>query len=167
MNPIDVYFKIKSAQSTESISYTSSIEALNYYLAFLRTAYIVHQTSHWKCTGKEFYGNHLMFDGLYTKAQKSVDKVAEKIIGNFGNEALNHVNQCALIHKLYEGYCSENHLENSLKVEMDFKEISEKTYKTLKSGTGLELTLGIDDLIMSIQEKTETNIYLLKQASKS
>ena len=58
------------------------------YTAFLRSLYLIHQNSHWLSKGHNFYGNHIMFQRLYESAQTNADKAAEKLIGLYGNAAI-------------------------------------------------------------------------------
>ena len=53
-------------------------------------------------------------------------------------------------------------LEKALKAEENFQFALKKTYQELKKSG--EMTLGLDDLIMSIANTHETHIYLLKSA---
>lgn len=161
-NPLDLYEdmkagRIKLAQKQED---SVTIKLLNQYLAILRIAYMVHQHSHWKCKGTGFYGNHLLFQRLYEDAQTRADEAAEKLIGLFGNEALDHAAQLPLMNELCE-YHSDNFMENSLNVEKKFAIIAEDMYNRIK-GVG-EMSLGLDDMIMSHISQSETAQYLIKQ----
>jgi len=167
MNPIDIYFdlknkKIKTAQENDEVDDVSSAEALNYYIGFLRLVYMIHQNSHWKCKCENFYANHLLFERLYESAQKRLDKTAEKLIGIFGNDAMDTSKHSTLINKMCEKYSGPDHVENSLKAEQDFCQISEKTFELIKENGNM--SLGLDDLIMANHNKSETAIYLLKQS---
>lgn len=128
------------------------------YVAFLRALYLIHQESHWKA--KE-YGNHLLFQRLYEGIQESADVAAEKVIGLFGDIP----NQTQLINGIKSKFTVENPLENSLRAEKAFLDLSKKTYDQLKNSESL--TLGLDDLIMNLASKSEVHVYLLQQALKT
>ena len=143
----------------------NSIEELcGYYIALLRTAYLIHQGSHWTSSGSNFYGNHLLFERLYTNSAKDADAAAEKMIGVFGDATLNLSMQAQLIGKMMAKYSTSSPLDNSIKVEKAILEFSDKLYETLEEDG--KLSLGLDDFIMSIASNREEAVYLLQQAMK-
>jgi DNA-binding ferritin-like protein len=121
----------------------------------------VHQNNHWLTKGANFYSNHLMFDRIYKSASEDSDLAAEKMIGVFGVEALDLDLQAKLIGKALQEFASEDHIDCSLKIEKKFLEFSKKFYDTLKEED--QMTLGLDDLIMSIANNREGACYLLQQ----
>jgi len=127
------------------------------YVAFLRALYSIHQHSHWKSKGSDFYGNHLLFQRLYDEAGVMVDEAAEKTIGVFG-ELLDHSDS---LKELLDKYNSDDHIKNSLDASNDFINLSQELYDDLK-GSG-DITLGLDDMLMSIANRVEVHTYLLKQ----
>jgi DNA-binding ferritin-like protein len=133
------------------------------YIAFLRTLYIVHQNNHWTCQGNDFYGNHLLFEKIYKTAQENADMAAEKFVGLYGSNSLLLTEQAKYLNSiLTEFSVGDDLIDLSLKLEKAFQEISKKLYKELESSN--QLTLGVDDMIMSIANTREEAIYLLKQA---
>ncbi len=133
------------------------------YVAFLRALYLLHQNHHWVSQGQNFYGNHLLFQRIYESTQTNVDSAAEKIIGVFGADNLGLQEQNNLIKEFLDTYqTSDSIIENSLKAEKDFLQFGEKFYTALKEND--KMTLGLDDMIMSIANDRETSVYLLKQA---
>jgi DNA-binding ferritin-like protein len=165
VNVIEQYFgmisgRIKLASENKE---SSSSKLLCTYLAMQRAMYLVFQHSHWKCKSPFFYSNHLLFERIYNEAKDLTDSTAEKIIGVFGNDALNHKEQAKIISSLSEKYITDNHVQNSLMISKDFIKIAEDVYSRLKEMG--DITLGLDDLIMSQCSDVETIIYLLSQAS--
>ena len=57
-------------------------------LAGLRSAHLSHWTSHWQVKGQPYYGDHLLMDKLYNSLPEEIDTLAEKIVAEFGAEAL-------------------------------------------------------------------------------
>lgn len=164
-NPIDIYFamkegKIALAQEVD----ISPVEILNEYLAILRVSQLVHFHSHWKCSGDEFYGNHLLFQRLYESSEERFDEIAEKIIGLYGNEALDIAKQFQLIGVIAPDFVSASVFENSINIEMKFLNCAEKVFKYLEDKE--KLSLGLNDMIATHASKAEENLYLLKQAAK-
>lgn len=131
------------------------------YISLLRSVALVHQTHHWITKGSNFYSNHLLFDRIYKSASEDSDSAAEKMIGIFGVEALDLDLQAKLIGKALQEFASEEHIDASLKIEKKFLEFSQKFYDTLKEED--QMTLGLDDLIMSIANNREGACYLLQQ----
>lgn len=133
----------------------------NLYLAMLRSMYLIHQHNHWTSKGESFYGNHLLFQRLYESAGENADSAAEKFIGLFGNECLDYSYQSDYIKKIMDKYSKFDQFEKSLQIEKDFVNFSKKAYDCFEQED--KMTLGLDDMIMSIASKREESIYLLQQ----
>lgn len=134
----------------------------NMYVATLRTLYLVEQNCHWLTKGLAFYGDHLLFERLYQSSAESADLAAEKFVGLFEEEGLDMGSQAAFIGKLLSKYQDEELHELALKLEQDFLAFSQQTYDFFEEEE--MMTLGLDDMIMSIASKHEEACYLLKQA---
>lgn len=162
-NVLDIYYDIKEGRVKLAQKKTS--EASNIlcsYLAMQRTMYLVFQHTHWKFNK---YGNHLLFERLYKDVIELIDATAEKIIGIFGNEALAHDEQLEIITGMYNKYKSDDHMKNSLDVTKDFLIVSKRVYDQIKEMN--DMTLGLDDMIMSQSNEVEEYIYLLNRANQS
>lgn len=140
------------------------------YVSYLRALYLIHQNNHWQCKGPNFYSNHLLLQRIYESASEQTDMAAEKAIGLFGNEIMNLSAHTKLAYEIAAKYDSKNyqsknpHIESSLEAEEDFIKFSQRFYDYLKNNQ--EMTLGLDDLIMSIANSREEAIYLLKQSTE-
>jgi DNA-binding ferritin-like protein len=136
------------------------------YVAALKGIYLIEQHSHWTTQGNDFYGDHLMFQRLYEAAQEDLDLAAEKFIGLFGVDCLDYSMQADLVHKVllkYKGV--EDPLNKCIAVEEEFVKFSKAAYDCFeKEG---KMTLGLDDMVMSIASKREESLYLLRQAKGS
>lgn len=140
-------------------------ELLCYYVALIRSAYLVHQNHHWLVSGKNFYGNHLLFERIYKSAADDADLAAEKFIGLFGSETIDLHMQSQMIGKLLEEFSSGDPVQTSINIEKKFLTCSTKVYNILKQDG--RLSLGLDDMIMSIAGNREAALYLLKQANEN
>lgn len=141
----------------------SKIAAL--YIASLKAMAQIHQNSHWLTKGDSFYGDHLLFERLYNSTLENLDLAAEKFIGLFGDDCLNYNLQVELLNKVLVKYKDiSNPVEMSLAIEKDFVKLSADSYNCFE--TEKQLTLGLDDAIMSISSKREESIYLLQQILK-
>lgn len=133
------------------------------YVASLKAVALVHQQSHWTTKGENFYGDHLLFEKIYDSALEDLDLAAEKFIGIFGLECLDYAVQSKLLNSVLTNYTNlaKSPLEISLAIEKDFIKLSKDAYDCFeKEG---KMTLGIDDMIMSISSNREESVYLLKQ----
>ncbi len=136
----------------------------NMYVAYLRAIYLTHQNSHWITKGQAFYGDHLLFDRIYKSSAQNADSAAERMIGLFGSDALDPQLQLQFIHKILEKSNGDDPMETSMKIEKQFLQFSQAFYNTMKKEG--KLSLGLDDLVMSIASNREEAVYLLGQASK-
>lgn len=134
-----------------------------YYIALIRSVYLVHQNNHWITNGKNFYGNHLLFERIYKSAADDADSAAEKFIGLFGTDVLDLNMQAQMIGKILEEFSGREPLETSLEIERKFLTFSEKFYAIMKHED--KMSLGLDDMVMSIANNREGAVYLLQQAS--
>ena len=143
-----------------------SCQIATLYIATLRAIYLIHQQNHWVTSGPNFYGDHLLFQRLYESAEENADMAAEKFLGVFGDDCLSLKTQNKFISNVLARYES---LENdpvslSLQIEKDFIKFSQEAYDALEEEG--RLTLGLDDMIMSIANKREEAVYLLQQVQK-
>lgn len=138
-------------------------ETANLYLATLKAMQLIHQHNHWTTKGKNFYSHHLLFERIYDTVVENLDLAAEKFIGVLGDECLDYGMQASLLNKVLEKYkkmCGDE-VRMSLAIEKDFLDFSKYTYDCLeKEG---KLSLGLDDMIMSIASEREEAVYLLSQ----
>ena len=134
----------------------------NLYVATLRSLYLIQTNAHWCVRGKSFYGDHLLFERLYKNSAETADLAAEKMVGLFNEEGLDMESQADFICKLLSKYRGKELHKLCLKMEQDFLAFSEQAYEFFED-EGL-LTLGLDDMIMSIASKHEEACYLLQQA---
>jgi len=133
------------------------------YVATLKAIALIHQHNHWTTNGEMFYGEHLLFERLYDATLENLDLAAEKFIGIFGDECMNYDFQADLLHKVLLRYrnLEGSPVEMSLAVEKAFLKFSKEAYDCFEQEG--KMTLGLDDMIMSIASKSEESVYLLKQ----
>lgn len=135
-----------------------------YYVALLRSIYLIHQNSHWITSGQSFYGDHLLFERIYKSAAEDADLAAEKFIGLFGSEVIDLHMQAQLIGETLKEFSNDSPHRCSLNVEKKFLTFSEKFYRILKD-EGDKMSLGLDDMLMQIASNREGAVYLLKQTN--
>jgi DNA-binding ferritin-like protein len=135
------------------------------YIATLRSMYLIYQMGHWTAKGQAFYSNHLLMQRLYESAEKDADSAAEKFIGLLGLECMDYAMQQQYLNSVLAKYkqSSDDILALSLSIESDFLKLSTQVYETFKKEN--KLSLGLDDMIMSIASSREEAIYLLSQTA--
>jgi len=139
---------------------------LQWLLGLLRAQYWSYQNSHWVARGDAFYGDHLMFQRLYTSLGDQVDTLAEKLVGTYGPEAVNPEDMLGMFMFWNERWDSVECLHRrGLTSEKDCQTVIEETYEELKESG--ELSLGMDDFLMSLASEHETNQYLLRQVIRT
>lgn len=143
-------------------------KALLHALCSLRLAYVAHQNAHWEAKGVAFAADHQLFQRLYESAAADVDALAEKIAGLFTSDML------ALAPQLEECLscpdCSSVMGETEASVAAAMAEehalaAIEEAYDAAEDEGAL--TLGLDDLLMSLANNRETSLYLLQQRGLS
>ena len=124
----------------------------------------MHWTAHWQVKGCSFYGDHLLFARMYEGLVAEIDSLAEKIVAEFGSEAVDAPRQAVLIvewvsswqklapNDVYQRMLSaEDSLQGGL--QAIFTTLEERGY----------LSLGMNDYLAALANAHETNQYLLRQ----
>ena len=149
----------------------NNLDRLVILLGMLRGLKWNYWNYHWTSKGFTFYQSHLLFERLYSEGiDDQIDTLAEKITGYDPNVLRSNL----LMLDSFDQFVKK-HIVRSVtrKVEMkDFykagldmeKQVQiaiEKAYSNLKETQ--ELSLGMDDYLMSLANQRETVIYLLRQ----
>ena len=141
------------------------------YLAMSRALHLMYQHLHWITAGDSFYSDHLLYQKLYKKMTREIDEVAEKFVGLTGSDSacpIKTTRVCSeLLSSFYKNFDTNSNANMlsayALYLEIIFLELNNEFYKKLKEK---EISLGLDDMIMSIHNSHEENVYLLKQKFK-
>ena len=137
---------------------------LTQLLSILRAAHWSHWTTHWQVKGVPQYGDHLLFERLYTGMTDEIDGLAEKCVAYFGPEsvdALDSVANSARVIASYYGMSGADPIKRALVIEQQIQNAVALSYTRIKDSG--EMTLGLDDFLMATANAHETNIYLLRQ----
>lgn len=143
----------------------------NRYLAMIRAVSLMYQHLHWITAGDSFYSDHLLYERLYKKLSEEIDEVAEKFIGLSSTESACPIQTTKiasdLLSSLFPGFetnsDSNTFAAYALYLEIMFLELNNAFYKKLSE---TNISLGLDDMVMSIHNSHEENVYLLKQKFK-
>lgn len=135
-------------------------------LAYLRAMHFVHWTTHWQVKGDPYYGDHLLFQRMYEAMPEEIDTLAEKIVADFGPEAVaapdQVVHMAAEVDLLYEE--DTDPIERALAMEQALQDDLKDIFDTLeKQGA---MSLGMEDFLAALASAHETNIYLLRQRTR-
>ncbi len=130
-------------------------------LSALRALHWSHWTSHWKSSGPISYQSHLLFERLYTGVVDEIDGLAEKIVGEYGPEALGDLSVMAGSARFLSGHEGGDLVSRALQMEEHLQTAIKTAYEELKANG--KLSLGMDDFLMALANSHETNIYLLRQ----
>lgn len=140
-----------------------SLEQLQNLLAALRAAFLTYRTAHWQASGQPYYGDHLLLQRIYEESEKHVDSVGERVVGYYGASAVDLADQTERVAEWSARFGRKTDpIEASLAAALDVRDLIEKTYDSIKSRG--EMTLGLDDLLMSIANDKDSHVYLLQQA---
>lgn len=135
------------------------------YVSYLRFLYLLHQNAHWECKSlSSGYALHQLFERLYQEVAADLDQAAEKTIGLFSCKGVALSLQLPLIQDLCSKHQNLDMLGSCLEAEQGFIKTGEIIYSKLKQDNNL--SLGLDDMIMSHMSNSESRIYLLKQSIK-
>jgi DNA-binding ferritin-like protein len=159
-------FMDREGQAEQPDDPEAAVEKLQWLLACLRAQYWSYQESHWQVRGRTFYGDHLLFQRLYESVQAQIDTLAEKMVGLYGEEAVDSMDLGAKFESWVRRWSKVDCLhKRGLLSEQDFQSTCHKVYESL--GQMGELSLGMDDFLMATANEHETNEYLLRQLLRS
>jgi DNA-binding ferritin-like protein len=132
-------------------------------LSYLRAAHWLHWTSHWQVQGPTSYSDHLMLERLYNSLTESIDTLAEKIVGEFGGDSVNPVEQSYFLIGFVNDIAKteKGPIDRAYKIEKSLQVILKKVYSKVQSLGAM--SLGLDDFIMALANQHDTNLYLLVQ----
>jgi DNA-binding ferritin-like protein len=140
-----------------------SMESYQYILGAFKCAELMHHHAH--LTAKGDYSDHLLLGEIYESYVDHFDAFAEKGIITYG-EGLVAVEAIMKMQVMcYQQQTpGQNAIQNALAMEKHILMELTELYNELDDTK--EMTLGLDDLIMSTCSGIERNIYLLTQRSK-
>lgn len=144
---------------------------LKKYLALMKALQNYYQHAHWISKGEPYYGDHLLFERLYGSLGGQIDGLAEKMVGLGGDHFVCVKTVMGMTAKIlsHVSEMDENTLgyelaQSSLKLEKMFLACTKNIYNKMKEDGSL--TLGFDDMLMSLYNDHEGNVYLLRQRVK-
>jgi DNA-binding ferritin-like protein len=145
-----------------------SYSQLSVILVHTRFLSQVHQTHHWIAKGDSFYGDHLLFERLYSATSTEIDLIAEKSIGLGGADNVNLALQLNQIARMAQNYGMASTIpqpselaRRSMIVEVGFLRCVAHCVEQLREQG--QMTRGLDNMLAGIEDVHEGHVYLLKQ----
>ena len=133
-------------------------------LAFLRALHWFHWTAHWQVTGS--YGNHLLFEKMYSQTKGEIDQLAEKCVAYFGVNSVNEHDQAKKMSAILKWVDdSDDPLHRALALEEKFQGYILATHEMIVGAK--KMTIGFDNLIQGVADTHEQHLYLLRQATST
>ena len=140
-------------------------------LAHLRALQWSYTTTHWISAGPNAYGDHLLLERLYKGLAKPIDGLGERMVAYFGPASVHPSTINSLVQKVMfnvEEVTQEapDYAVRPLSVlgmlELRLQDKIKTAWKA-NQDSGDEMSLGIDDFLMSLANERDEAVYLLKQ----
>jgi DNA-binding ferritin-like protein len=158
------HFIDKFSSSTGVISKLAEVNMKN-LLSYARALSQMYQHMHWRASGQNYYGDHLLYERLYDGVQDEIDIIAEKIIGiEDDSNAVGPASDADLTASLVKKFTSDGDSpdefpQQAINAEKGFLEL-------ISSLVEKGISDGIDDMLQSIANKHEEHLYLLQQRAR-
>lgn len=141
-------------------------------LSYLHALRLLHHTSHWTCSGDNFYGDHLLFKDLYDSITDEIDSLGERIVSLGCEEDVDMItlaNTSTVIVNSFNQVVRPSSVSLSsraLTAEVDFVYSTTSLYETYKERT-CKNDYGLDNLISGLLDVHDSAVYKLRQRTKS
>lgn len=147
----------------------SEVELYQDILAHLRALQWVSWTSHWTASGPSYYSDHRLLQRLYTgkggpDINEEIDALGERMVAYFGPPSVDPEAIVGRVHQLtgQAVKSSADQFEALLTMEMQLQQAIRRAWEA-NQASGEHMSLGIDDLLMSLANEREGAIYLLRR----
>ena len=134
-------------------------------LALLRATREIHLTSHWQASGDNSYGDHLLFERLYTGMEKEIDGLAEKMIPLCGADSVTIVTQTRWMANYAADIANKAPagLPRSIEAENCVKSFINDCLNSIDEEP--EQPVGLVNFLEDLMEPHDTALYLMGQRS--
>lgn len=127
--------------------------------AGLRAAHHLYWTLHWQAKGQPQYGDHLLFERLYSAMPEDMDDLAEIIAGHYGADKLDPIKAWAAASEKINSVAKGS---SPLAIAEMIMELAEKANAEVES-SDCPYPGGLSNFLSGLSTKHLTDIYLLKQ----
>lgn len=143
----------------------ASMQPLMALHACLRAAHQAHWTAHWTTEGVTFYGDHLLFERLYSAIIGEIDGLAEKMVQAYGASSVDLATALSLMQGCVSRWSRQPDLHRkALMIEQDIQNAVENVKEALAPVN--ELSTGLENFLDQIADDHQTALYLLGQQQK-
>lgn len=147
----------------------SGAEMMSTILSFTEALRTMYEHLHWRSSGVNYYGDHLLYERLYDSVTEEIDAVAEKTVGIFGDNAIGPNSTSSDATHILSAIVSDEAKSDefpsiAIKAEEKFIEIIKESLDKM-SDSG-ELTDGMENMLQDIVDTHEGHLYLLKQRAE-
>lgn len=133
-------------------------------LGHLRALNWLYWTAHWTSAGPNFYGDHLLLQRLYVgddggpDINEQIDRLGERMVAYFGESSVDPVVINDMASRLIKAARekSGDDLHALLELEKSSQVVVRSAWTQAR-----QMSLGLDDLFMSIAQDRDTAVYLL------
>jgi DNA-binding ferritin-like protein len=126
-------------------------------LAILRAQHWLYHTLHWQTSGPTFYGQHLLFERLYSAIPDQYDGLAEKIVGLFGVAAVDPVSTMRLAFGYLTTWYGPDYVASALSAESVLSEGIAGALAAVGENAGMA------NFLQGLADSHQTHVYLLQQ----
>jgi DNA-binding ferritin-like protein len=140
-------------------------------LNVLNAVAMIHHTCHWRTSGAQSYGDHLLFDRVYSDVSGHIDLVAERAIGLGAGPLVSADAIARGTLKVIEDFGSlqgaldQSSPEGLAQLSMEAAKVALAAVGVVigAMNTAGNLTGGTENLLQGLQDKYEEHVYLLGQ----
>lgn len=123
--------------------------------------HVAHQTAHWQAEGPTFYGDHLLFERLYTPLPDEFDALAEKMVSLFDKDAVDAMTIMEKTVEVLKRFDAAPAVERALDMERALQVTLKSVRASLQKAN--VLSMGMDNFLQGLSDSHETAVYLLQQ----
>jgi DNA-binding ferritin-like protein len=127
--------------------------------AGLRAAHHLYWTLHWQAKGQSQYGDHLLFERLYSAMPEDMDGLAEIIAGHYGADKLDPIRSWAAAGEKISMAAKG---PNPLAIAEMIMDLAEEANAAV-ADSDCPYPGGLENFLSGLSTKHLTDIYLLKQ----
>ena len=146
-------------------------QSLTDLLATLRAIHWHAWSTHWKAKGSDAYSDHLLFQRIYSgdgggpKIDDQIDGLGERIIGLFGNSAVDPAAVAQKAVQIQKGIAGLGMIAGALSLEKAALGQAARVADLVAKGPAA-LRIGLDNFVRELADARSTVIYLLQQRLK-
>lgn len=130
-------------------------------LSQLHTIYALHRSAHWQARGISFYGDHQMFEKMYTPIIDEIDTLAERIVITFSPECVDASLLYPVISEQIQSFTRDYECPFDRVYAAEYELISMISECMQMIDEAEMITLGWEDFLGELTSQHEEHLYLL------